>query len=83
MPMYTYVCRNCGENYEHVVPYDKRDAVRFKCEACGKRLKRAGVEAFKLGSPRYQCGAIMNNGAVIPGHFGKEAPMDPLKRKKK
>ncbi len=71
MPLYTYACE-CGHEYEEIVKYEERDTVLISCEKCRKRMKRA-VDGAKLGKPPYQMAAVMGDGRVVPGHFGKEA----------
>lgn len=82
MILYTYLCKNpkCQNEEEHLVNYDERDTVIIECAKCGMPLDRAGVESFKAGKPAFQPGVVLNNGAHIKGHFGKEAKLN--KRKK-
>ena len=80
MPMYTWECKKCKKEFEHIVKYEDKDNT-FLC-GCGGVQKRVGVECFKLGKPAYQMKAVLRNGEHVRGHFGKEAKRDSLKRKK-
>ena len=83
MPLYTYQCSKCPNEEEHIVKFEDRDRAGLSCGRCGAPMDRAGVEPFKTGKPRHQMGAVLGNGAHVKGHFGKEAKLDPLKRKKR
>jgi putative FmdB family regulatory protein len=72
MPIYSYTCKQCGQAVEQIVTYARRDNLAH-CE-CGGELQRSGVEAFALGKPTFEMGAIMRDGSRVKGHFGKEAP---------
>ena len=43
MPMYTYQCEECGEEFEELVPMDERDEPQ-ECPECGTPTKRIGIE---------------------------------------
>lgn len=72
MPMYTFVCADCGVEVELVVRIEDRDQSRLH-EGCGGALVRRAVEGFRIGPPSYVPGAITSQGELIPGHFGKSA----------
>jgi hypothetical protein len=83
MPIYTYKCNRCDRISEDLVMYSARDAPRF-CKQlqddegiCGGLLVR-GLDCPTIGKPEHQTAAILDSGAKIKGHFGKEA-----KRKRK
>lgn len=71
MPLYVFAC-SCGFSDEYLVSVEKRDAVAFACDRCGKRLVRQ-VTAPVLGKSRYQMQAVLSSGEHVPGHFGKAA----------
>ena len=75
MPIYTYTCKKCGKEQEHLVRYDDR-AEPQPC-ACGGKQHRRGVELPTMKRPDHQMAAIMSDGSRVPGHFAKDA-----KRKK-
>jgi putative FmdB family regulatory protein len=72
MPLYTYVCAECGAQVELMVRIASRDD-RWEHSGCGGVLKREGVERFTVGPPSYVPGAVTSKGELIPGHFGKDA----------
>lgn len=79
MPIYTYKCKRCGADTESLVPYQGRDAPRF-CKwikeddgICGGLLQRDGLDLPTIGKPAHQMGAVLENGAHVKGHFGKDA----------
>lgn len=78
MPLYTYTCADCGDEMELLVLFDERNRARLHSEeveksSCGGALARAGVERINVVSPGYEPGAVMLDGSVVKGHFGKEA----------
>ena len=86
-PIYTYWCRQCGMEVEHITSYANRDDQSlqhegpdgFGKERCGGKLERnEGLELPTVGQPEHQMGAILGSGAKLKGHFGKDA-----KRRKK
>jgi putative FmdB family regulatory protein len=72
MPMYTYVCTDCGEEVEFIVSIAERDQA-YAHANCGGALTRLQVESFQIGAPSYVPGAVTSQGELIPGHFGKDA----------
>ncbi len=56
MPLYEYLCQQCGHEFEHLVRNDERPA----CPACGKRrlTKKLSVPAaHRAGSSELPCSA--------------------------
>jgi len=37
MPLYEYICQNCNNKTELLVPISERDNPDFSCPKCGKR----------------------------------------------
>ena len=71
MPIYEYVCRGCGHQFEHLVRGDEKPA----CPACGKRRldKQFSVVAAHTSGAQSSC-AVGDAGAcdasTCPGPGG-------------
>jgi putative FmdB family regulatory protein len=37
MPIYSYRCEKCGENFEHVETMSEHEAAKAKCPKCGSK----------------------------------------------
>jgi putative FmdB family regulatory protein len=72
MPLYTYVCTDCGAEVEFITSIAERDRSHLHIN-CGGALTRLAVEPFQVGAPSYVPGAVTSQGQLIPGHFGKDA----------
>lgn len=77
MPMYTFDCCDCGAELEVVLPMSERDNARMHTDeedtGCGGALVRRQLEKVNIVSPGYEPGALMSDGSIQKGHFGKEA----------
>lgn len=78
MPMYTFACADCGGEVEVITPFADRDRSRLHSEevegsGCGGALIRGGVEKITIVSSGFEPGAVMSDGSIRRGHFGKEA----------
>jgi hypothetical protein len=76
--MYTFSCTDCGDELEIITSFEDRDRSRLHSEEiegseCGGALVRHGVEKINLGEASYQPGAVLSDGSVVKGHFGKTA----------
>ena len=57
MPIYEYVCQDCGERYEKLVR-SGTDKVELICPRCGSRQARKALSLFGLrGGPASPQGA--------------------------
>lgn len=72
MPVYDFECKKCGWVGELMnVRYEKRDTQ--PCPKCWETLG-GPIPAFRsVGKSAYQMGAVLENGAHLKGHFGKDA----------
>ena len=84
MPLYTYICRVCGDTHEHLVRLADKDSLQ-PCYliSCKGMAERRGLETFSMGQPEYQMAGILADGTHVPGHFGKDARRDKFKRRKR
>jgi putative FmdB family regulatory protein len=78
MPIYEYVCDKCGEKLTVLSSIEKRDEV-YSHESqepgadCSGQLQRQKFAQVTVGKPSYQMGAVMSDGSIVRGHFGKDA----------
>ena len=49
MPIYTYVCKECGENFELLVGVTA-ERVELKCTKCGSDNIEKTVSSFSVGN---------------------------------
>ncbi|HAX61949.1 MAG TPA: hypothetical protein DCX95_05275 [Elusimicrobia bacterium] len=49
MPIYTYICKNCGESFELLVGLND-SGKDLKCEKCGSKNIQRTVASFNAGS---------------------------------
>jgi len=49
MPIYSYVCKDCGHKFDLLVGVTK-DKVDLKCEKCGSENIEKRFSAFSVGS---------------------------------
>lgn len=81
MPIYVYDCQGCGEEITMYSSIDLRDAEYChrdhepSVECIGALLRRK-VQPVTLGKPSFQSGAVMSDGSIVKGHFGKTARKD-------
>lgn len=78
MPIYEYICDGCGEKLIMFSSIEKRDDTCAHDEQepgaeCSGRLVRQKVSQVTVGKPGYQMGAVMSDGSIVKGHFGKDA----------
>jgi len=71
MPLYEYSCQK-GHYAEVLTRLSDREAAVCCC-VCGAEMARL-PSAPTLGKPAFQSGAILGDGQVIKGHWGKDAP---------
>ena len=72
MPIYTFKCPDCDFKEESIVTVNERDVVKISCPQCCTFMVRM-IDIPTLGKPAHQMGAIMGNGVVVSGEFGKSA----------
>ncbi|MEW6557698.1 MAG: zinc ribbon domain-containing protein [Elusimicrobiota bacterium] len=48
MPIYTYICKDCGQNFELLVGMNDSDK-GLKCEKCGSRNIQRTIASFNTG----------------------------------
>lgn len=79
MPMYTFICPDCGHQDEEIVPYAEVQGAQIKCPVCQAWMTWQGVEAPALGGAHtgtHQTKAFFDTpkGRMhVSGHFGKDA----------
>jgi putative FmdB family regulatory protein len=49
MPIYTYICKDCGEKFDLLVGVTS-EKVEFKCKKCNSRNIEKTLAAFSVGS---------------------------------
>lgn len=54
MPLYQFVCEECGERFEVLTGIDKRDDV--VCPVCGGHVRRSYEGACSFGNMKYSGG---------------------------
>ena len=54
MPLYQFVCEECGKHFEVLCGMDRRDSV--VCPDCGGRVKRSYEGACSFGNMKYSGG---------------------------
>ncbi len=80
MPIYTYRCEFCGEEVDLLARnLAEADIPRRHCEEdeheiCEGRLERQRVTRPTIGRPSFESGAVLGDGSVVKGHWGREAP---------
>jgi len=50
MPIYTYICNNCGERFDLLVGVSS-EKVEFRCKGCNSKNIEKTLTAFSVGSP--------------------------------
>lgn len=69
MPLYSFYCEKCDNEFEEIVSPDIKE---WGCPDCGEISKRK-LSFPNIGKEKYQMSAIMPNGERVKGHFGKMA----------
>lgn len=77
MSMYEYQCPNCNHVYEDIRDYIDRDN-QFICPNCIMLCYRK-MSVSNLNLKPFHMGAVLDNGQVVPGHFGKDAKREKKK----
>jgi len=49
MPVYTYVCENCGEKFDLLIGVSS-EKVELKCKKCGSKNIKKTFGSFSVGS---------------------------------
>ena len=49
MPIYTYVCKECGENFDLLI-LAASESVEPKCRKCGSKNVEKTVSSFSVGN---------------------------------
>ena len=49
MPIYTYICKKCGERFDLLMGVTSEKA-ELKCSKCGSRKIERAFESFSVGS---------------------------------
>ena len=60
MPIYTYVCEDCGEKFDCLVGVGKDDK-ELKCKKCGSKNIEQTIASFNVGSSD-----ISSSGSTCP-----------------
>lgn len=50
MPVYTYICKNCGEKFDLLVGVTS-EKIAYECKKCGSKNIEKTIGAFSVGSP--------------------------------
>ena len=77
MPLYEYRCKKCQTSVEQIRKYEDL-MKKQRHTGCGGALEY--VPGFQVRGEQRQMGAILSNGARVPGHFGKDARRNRKKR---
>jgi len=62
MPIYTYVCKDCGERFDLLVGVSS-EKVELKCKKCNSKNVEKTLTAFSVGCPGGKAGS---SGASCP-----------------
>ncbi|MCK4520159.1 MAG: zinc ribbon domain-containing protein [Candidatus Omnitrophica bacterium] len=56
MPIYTYICKDCGEKFDLLVGITSQK-VALKCKKCGSKKIKKTFAAFSMGESRGNAGS--------------------------
>ena len=51
MPIYNYVCKECGENFDLLIGVVS-ESVELKCRKCGSKNIEKTLSSFSVGNPK-------------------------------
>jgi len=50
MPLYSYICKDCGEKFDLLIGVSSRNP-ELRCKKCGSKNIEKTFAAFKVGGP--------------------------------
>jgi putative FmdB family regulatory protein len=63
MPLYEFVCAECGKEFELLVGFSKADEAQT-CPSCGGRHSQRKVSSFAMGGSSSSGGAAFSSAPV-------------------
>jgi len=59
MPLYTYICKKCGEEFDLLVGVTS-EKIDYKCKKCGSRRIERKLGTFSVGSSSERSSCSIN-----------------------